>query len=92
MFTPPDCGELIRCRAASMLARERLRNVLGYMPMKNINTSRGTSNPISRAFRSESLAFASLVFVPNTTRCNIQSMYTAAQIIPVPAIMVTIQA
>jgi len=38
------------------------------------------------------LALASLVFVPKTTRWSIQSMYTAAQMTPVPASIVTIHA
>src|SRR5437870_9926686 len=59
--------------------------------MKSIKATRGKSNPASRAFKSGNFAFASLVSVPNTTRCSIQSIYTAAQITPVPASIVTIQ-
>src|SRR5437867_6603889 len=59
--------------------------------MKNINANSGSSKPTSRAFRSNSFAFTSLVFVPNTTRCNIQSIYTADQIAPVLPSMTTIQ-
>src|ERR1043165_9718310 len=60
--------------------------------MKSISRSSGKTNPISRAFRSSSFVFGSLVVVPKTTRCSIQSMYTAAQITPVPASIVTIDA
>ena len=70
---------------ASRLALERFRIGLGHTPMKIIKASKGSSNPASRKFKSESFEFASPVFVPNTTRWSIQSMYTAAQITPVPA-------
>src|SRR2546430_433792 len=92
VFARSVCGGSRCARVASRLALERFRNGLGYTPMKSIKARRGSSNPASRKFKSESFEFASLVFVPNTTRWSIQSIYTAAQITPVPASMVTIQA
>ena len=59
--------------------------------MYSISARSGISKPFSRQFKSRSVAFLGFVMRPNTTRCNIQSMYTAAQITPVPASIVTIQ-
>ena len=69
-------------------AADAFRNVDGYTPIHTMKMRIGTSTAISRSDRSWSDWFAGFVNLPNMTRWNIHSMYTAAKITPVAATIV----
>ena len=58
------------------------KNVLGYRPIQNINTTIGIISAISRPFMSVNWRLASWVISPYMTRWYIHNMYTAPKIMP----------